>query len=736
MPAVGQDGVVALGRRSNRDGGRFSKSGRTSHARNTDPSARPTGRPAEPTSEPPRYEEPRYQEPRYQEPRYGPPRYQDPRYEEPRRPERPYEAPRYDERRYADPERPYRPDQYREPEPPPYRTPEPPYRPDQYREPEPRYREPERPYREPERPYREPEPRYREPERPYHEPEPRYRPDQYRESERDYREPERPYRPEQYREPERPYRPPPAPDPYAWDTAAETQQIPRANPVRPPHPDGPTQYLPDSARPGDHSTREFPPAPGVTAGIPGSAGAAPLLSPGGAPKVTVTRAVASRGKQAAQTVTRKVVEASQADGAKESGLTPLIWNQVLSFGADAMITVALAGTVFFGASQGAQKTNVLSYLLVTMAPFAVVAPIIGPALDRLQHGRRWAMAGASFGRALLAVLMAQNFDNLLVLFPLALGSLVLSKAYSVVRAAAAPRVVPENMTLVSANSRLSLFGLGAAVLGGGFIAVVIKLSHSYSLGLWLTAIAFAVTGYFALRLPKQVDSANAATRHPEEPPRPLRQNKVPSTSRIVDWVSRGFDPHVIVAMQGASILRWGQGFLTLFLAFYIQHTSHGFDGAAALGGIGVGVGVGNFLGTAAGARLKLARPELLVMICVIATTVGCIVAAFTFSLTTSIFCMAINSAANSLGKLSLDAVVQKDVSETLRSSAFARSETFLQLAWVFGAAVALLLPVDKGRLGLTVASVFLGVTSILLVLRTRTVGRSTQPGQYPAPGNV
>ena len=90
--------------------------------------------------------------------------------------------------------------------------------------------------------------------------------------------------------------------------------------------------------------------------------------------------------------------ASKADGAHESGLTALIWNQVLSYGTDAMITVALAGTVFFGASAHAQRGNVLLYLLVTMAPFALVAPFIGPALDRFQHGRRWTMAGTAIGR--------------------------------------------------------------------------------------------------------------------------------------------------------------------------------------------------------------------------------------------------------------------------------------------------------------------------------------------------
>jgi hypothetical protein len=95
------------------------------------------------------------------------------------------------------------------------------------------------------------------------------------------------------------------------------------------------------------------------------------------PKLSVTRAVVGRSNQAARYVTGRVVAASRADGAAESGLTRLIWNQVLSYSADAMITVALAGTVFFSAAQSDQRGNVLGYLLITMAPFALVAPVIG-----------------------------------------------------------------------------------------------------------------------------------------------------------------------------------------------------------------------------------------------------------------------------------------------------------------------------------------------------------------------
>lgn len=458
-----------------------------------------------------------------------------------------------------------------------------------------------------------------------------------------------------------------------------------------------------------------------------------------AQKITVTRAVAARSGQAAKSVTRRVVAASRADGASESGLTKLIWNQVLSFGSDAMITVALAGTVFFSAAQSDQKGNVLSYLLITMAPFAVLAPVIGPILDRFQHGRRWAMAISAFGRAILAVLMAQHFTNLLLLFPLALGSLVLSKGYSVVRAAAAPRVVPSTMTLVTANARLSMFGLVAAMVGGAFIAIVIRGTGSYPLGLYLTAIAFAVTGYFSLRLPREVDSASPATRHPEEPPRPEEQQPVPALARIKRWVGRGFERHVITSIQGASLLRWSQGFLTMFLAFYVERTSHGAQAALSLGAVAVAAGVGNFIGTAAGARLRLGHPHVIVIACTAAAAAASIVTAVMFSLTMGVICMSVSAVGNSLGKLSLDAVVQRDVDETLRSSAFARSETFLQLAWVVGAAVALLLPADEGTLGFTVSGVFLGVSLAFVVLRSRSMAaheHRLNTKADPAPGTV
>ncbi len=82
------------------------------------------------------------------------------------------------------------------------------------------------------------------------------------------------------------------------------------------------------------------------------------------------------------------------------------------------------------------------------------------------------------------------------------------------------------------------------------------------------------------------------------------------------------------------------------------------------------------------------------------------------------------SAANALGKLAMDALIQRDVPETLRTSAFARSETFLQLAWVAGAAIACLVPADNGSLGYWIAGAVAGAVSTLTITRSRAAKRA------------
>ena len=504
--------------------------------------------------------------------------------------------------------------------------------------------------------------------------------------------------------------PPPAPPPQYYSDDRNYGPPPGyQQPYRPPDSYGSPTY--------HHTPSAGRPEPGDQRSGATTAGGAALL---------IGRAAITQTNRAARVITRKVITASKADGADESGLTQLIWNQVLSYGTDAMITVALASTVFFGASSNAQRGNVLLYLLITMAPFAVVAPVIGPALDRLQHGRRWTMAGTAIGRAVLAIIMAAHPTELLVLYPCALGSLVLSKAYGVVRASAAPRLVPRGMTLIEANARLTAFGLGSTLVLGALVGIVIKVTGSYSFGLYVTAAGFIACAIFAFRLPKQVDSAVGAPRHPQEPMRPRRQDRVPPMSRLQTWAKRGFDPHLVVALQGESALRLLSGLLTIYLAFYIESTNHGLTAALELALVIGAAGAGNFLGTAIGTRLKMNRPETIIVISIGSAGVVCLLVTFAFGPALAAVGMLVSAVGNALSKIALDALIQRDVVETLRSSAFARSETFLQLAWVVGAAIGVGLPSSDGDgwIGFLVAGLISVLVATVVFLRSRATARS------------
>ena len=82
-----------------------------------------------------------------------------------------------------------------------------------------------------------------------------------------------------------------------------------------------------------------------------------------------------------------------------------------------------------------------------------------------------------------------------------------------------------------------------------------------------------------------------------------------------------------------------------------------------------------------------------------------------------------------LAKFSLDATIQRDVPHRVQASAFARSDTTLQLAWVIGGFIGIAMPLDPPRLGLGVATaVLVAWTAFVLVRRPRRAARTCRPG--------
>src|SRR5579863_342929 len=104
----------------------------------------------------------------------------------------------------------------------------------------------------------------------------------------------------------------------------------------------------------------------------------------------------------------------------------LALTHVLMTAGDTLFAVSLAGSLFFSISPTAAKDKVLLYLLLTMGPFAVVAPVLGPIVDRSRGARRAMVVASALGRAVLCPFIARDIRSLL-LFPEAFLMLVFSK---------------------------------------------------------------------------------------------------------------------------------------------------------------------------------------------------------------------------------------------------------------------------------------------------------------------
>jgi Major Facilitator Superfamily len=197
-----------------------------------------------------------------------------------------------------------------------------------------------------------------------------------------------------------------------------------------------------------------------------------------------------------------------ASGAGRTGLSTLIELTAVGGAADAFVAVSLAGTIFFSTSVDQARGRVVLFLLVTMAPFAVLAPFIGPALDRMQQGRRYLLAGTLLARGLLCWGMSAAIDSPVTLLPAAFGILVLQKAYGVARASVTPRLLPAEITLVTANARSQLITLTASMLGGA-LAAGIQATAGAAWVLRAGTLIYLAGMFLALRLPNQVDTPPA-----------------------------------------------------------------------------------------------------------------------------------------------------------------------------------------------------------------------------------
>jgi hypothetical protein len=392
----------------------------------------------------------------------------------------------------------------------------------------------------------------------------------------------------------------------------------------------------------------------------------------------------------------------QAPGSADGGSPPfrrLSWVQVAHAGGDALVAVALADTLFFSVPLGQARDKVGLYLALTMAPFAVLAPVVGPLIDRRRGAYRLAVVTAAFGRALLAGLLSSRTDRL-ELYPLAFGLLVLSRVHGVSRSALVPEVLPPGRSLIRANSWLAVVSVVGAAVGAGLAAGLNHLGGP-DWSLWAAAGVFAASVVPALALPR-------------------------GETGVVPAVARGWrvllTPRLLAGGISMAANRGAVGFLTFFLAFLLRA---GGERPAAYGAVLAAAGAGAFVGSVVAPALRAVLRESLLLLVSLGLMAGVAlwVAAGDYGVPGAVAVAAAVGLGSGAGRLAFDSLLQRDAPESVRGRTFARYETIFQLAWVGGAALATIIPFRAAAGLRTLAAICLGGTALSLNGLLRTARR-------------
>lgn len=362
------------------------------------------------------------------------------------------------------------------------------------------------------------------------------------------------------------------------------------------------------------------------------------------------------------------------------------------------MTVALADSLFLSISPDAARGKVILFLALSLAPFSIVAPFIGPLVDRMRGGRRLVVILAALLRAVVSFLMIGRIESL-TLFPLAFAALVVSKTYSVSKSALVPTVVPEERELVDANSKL---GLLSGVIG--FVAAVpagLIQFVSPNATLALSVVVFGAAVVSAWQLPRDVRIASA-----------------PRTRVEIEELHSRRVRRAVAAMR---LIRGLVGLMFFHLAFWLRDQKAGtvwFGFAVSLAAMGTMTANA----TAPLIRRRL-REETMIIVALAATGIGGLVCTQVGGVTGGVVLVAIVNAFAAICKLAYEAVVQSDAPDANRARAFASFETQFQLAWVGAGLIPVVFELP-GEFGFFVVGLVGCVGALLFVLRARAARKS------------
>lgn len=366
---------------------------------------------------------------------------------------------------------------------------------------------------------------------------------------------------------------------------------------------------------------------------------------------------------------------------------------VIMMAGDTLVTVSLAGSLFFSVSPTEAKGKVLLYLLLTIAPFAVVSPVLGPLIDRSANGRRVLVALSAGVRAVLCWLMAEHLNSLW-LFPLAFLLLVSSKLYVVTRGALVPEMartdqfrehadqvgdagwpneeVGEEKGFAGFNAQLTLLGTLIGLIAGSVGAGILKALGAPSV---LVVASFVYVG------------ATVASARLQRPTQLVRDQVAGLTQfeRDLNALNPLGDVEVAWGLGAAALMRFSVGFATFLLAFGLRRESAGLGWYAFALGLSA---VGALGGLAFVTRMRnVLKESTLLTIALFATGVGAAFASTHPVLWVQVLLAGWLGSSAAVAQPSFDAITQKNVAPGAQGRTFARFAVRQQLLWVLGALI-------------------------------------------------
>ncbi len=348
---------------------------------------------------------------------------------------------------------------------------------------------------------------------------------------------------------------------------------------------------------------------------------------------------------------------------KGAGFRRLAESQAANVAGDTLVAIALAGTLFFSVPSSQARGNVFLYLLITLAPFAIIGPFLGVVFERFPGAYRSGLVVSSLGRAVVVGFMVAALDTLL-LYPLAFVLLVLSRLHGISRSAVLPVVLGGPEELIAANAQLARLG----VLASAVVAPVGALGV-WAFGPWVALVLGAATFVY---------SGVAASGLPPvrfEHARPVGAAKP----------QRGLNHSVRLARFATAGVRFLNGFLLLLVAFAFRDVDAGvLDFGAILAAGGVGYFVAAMISPVLERRLA---EEPMVVIALAIEAGAAFLAVPGFGLPAAALLAGAAGLSWGTAKFGFDGLLQATVEAEHRGRAFARSETLFQATWVIGSAI-------------------------------------------------